>query len=132
MKRYFFSAFILLVASLFLLQCDETLTGVEDVNELKFVDIQLTSTEYGQSVLVANGTIENKSSRTTISPPFYVEAQFYADDSYNFKLGGDNYRFSFSLAPGEKAAWKISFSSDIVNEGDYPNFAVKNLRAYKN
>ena len=110
-------------------QCQETITGSPNVDVISHVRFRVTESWAESTRLVAKGTVENTGTRT-ITPPFYVEGQFYSDAGYRLKLGGDNYRLAFSLAPGESAVWTLEFSSSEINEAQYPDFAVKNLRAY--
>ena len=82
--------------------------------------------------LVARGTVTNQG-KSTISPPWYVECQFYTDSTFALKMGGNNTQISLPLSPGQGTFWSISFSSTNVTVQNYPNFRVGNLRAvYKN
>lgn len=110
-------------------QCEAAITGSPDVNVIANVNFRITESRAESNRLVAKGTVENTGNRT-ITPPFYVEGQFYADANYRIKLGGDDYRIAFSLEPGEAAVWTLEFSSSEINEARYPDFAVKNLRAF--
>mgnify|MGYP001468463522 CR=1 FL=1 len=67
----------------------------------------------------------------TIYAPWYVEGMFYADSSLETVLGGDSRVFNYALEPGISTLWHLTYSSSI-NELDYPNFAISNLRAYLN
>jgi len=37
---------------------------------------------------------------------------------------------NYQLEPGETTSWRLEFSSDMFIESDYPNFTVKNFRAF--
>ncbi|KAA3618897.1 MAG: hypothetical protein DWQ05_05880 [Calditrichaeota bacterium] len=121
--------FVIFLCALQFWGCDETITGSPNVDVISNVRFVITDTWAESDKLVATGTIENTGNRT-IAPPFYVEGQFYSDARYRLKLGGDDYRISFSLEPREIAVWRLEFSSSEINESLYADFAVKNLRAY--
>ncbi|RKY90360.1 MAG: hypothetical protein DRQ01_09300, partial [Ignavibacteriae bacterium] len=77
------------------------------------------------------GTVKNTGS-ADITPPWYIEGQFYADSTLTLKLGGDNTRITVPLEPGVQTLWSLTFSDPNIAEGDYPNFRVSNMRAYYN
>lgn len=107
-----------------------TITGADDVAEYEGAAFEVTEVEVHSNWLTARGTVENTGS-TAFSPPWYIEGEFYADDSYKFKFGGDQYTINFPLIHGEKTAWELEFTSSLYIESDYPDFAVKNFRAFK-
>ena len=108
---------------------DSTLVRSDNVQVIKGVSFSITERIVTTSGLVAKGIVKN-TGKGKISPPWYVEGDFYADDSYALKLGGDNFSINFALYKGESTAFELRFSSGMYNEADYPNFAVRNLRAY--
>jgi len=112
--------------------CEQGLvtTGEQDVEIIKNMTFALTSKTYTSTTLTAIGTITNNGTGTAY-PDWYVEGDFYADSTFKVKLGGDNYKMAFTLAPGETASWQLKFSSDLYTESDYPHFGIKNLRAFK-
>jgi hypothetical protein len=89
---------------------------------------QVDTTYVSGSSLVAKGRVTN-SGYSAVSPPWYVEAQFYTDASYSTKLGGNYTSISVPLSPGQATFWTISFSSQNVDVRSYPGFKVKDLRA---
>jgi hypothetical protein len=104
-------------------------TGSDEVDVISNVAITVTETTASSSKLIAKGTITNNGSN--IIPPWFVEGDFYSDSSFTFKLGGDSERINFALGNGESTGWELEFSSDRYVESEYPDFAVRNLRAYK-
>jgi len=115
--------------TLSLIQCgDNLVTGSPDVKTLSS-NIEITDTRISAGAFVVEGTVEN-TSKDTWYPTWYVEADFYADDTYKLKFGGHYTSKTYSLAPKEKTLFEITFIPDQVMVADYPNFAVKNLRAY--
>ncbi|MFH1213126.1 MAG: hypothetical protein V1681_03500 [Candidatus Neomarinimicrobiota bacterium] len=104
-------------------------TGSKDVIVINHMTFAVTSTSFTSSKLTVLGTVTNGGT-STIYPDWYVEGDFYADSTFALKLGGDNYKMTFTLAPGESATWKLEFSSDLYLESDYPHFGIKNLRAF--
>ncbi len=66
---------------------------------------------------------------SAISPPWYVECQFYTDSTFTLKIGGNNTLLSVPLNPGQGTFWTISFSSTNVDVRNYPKFRVKDQRA---
>ncbi|MDD5764995.1 MAG: hypothetical protein PHW79_01905 [Candidatus Marinimicrobia bacterium] len=114
----------------FLLSCESpVVTGEKDVEVISHMTFAITSRSYTSEKLTIIGTVKNEGSQIAY-PIWYVEGDFYADDTYQFKFGGDNCKMNYQLAPGETTSWKLEFSSDMYIESDYPNFAVKNLRAF--
>jgi len=100
--------------------------GNTDINNVSFI---VTELEVSSNSLKASGTVKNTGS-STITSPWYVEAQFYADSTLSLKLGGNNSRIGVPLESGLQTIWSITFSDQNIAEGDYPNFRVSNLRAY--
>ena len=107
-----------------------SITGSDDVFEYDGAVFEISETIGYSSTLIAKGTVENAGSNNFYGP-WYVEGDFYSDDTYSFKLGGEKFLVTFSLEPGEQTGWELRFSSNLYTESDYPGFAVKNLRAYK-
>ena len=124
---------LFLVLILSCMACVDTpsITGSHDVDEFTDVVFEITEMRTTSSALIVEGTIEN-TGNTTFPSPWYIEGEFYENDDYIFKFGGDYFMVAFPLAPGEQTAWELSFSSHLYEEGDYPDFAVKHLRAYAN
>ena len=122
---------IIIVLLLFGVGCYESnnITGSDDVDEYSGAEFTITEKVVSSSRLTAKGTVKNTSDETYYGK-WYVEGDFYADGTYAFKLGGDNYLITYSLAPNESTGWELVFQSSLYEESDYPDFAVKNLRAY--
>lgn len=102
--------------------------GNTDINNVSFTVTQL---EVSSTSLKASGTVKNTGT-STISSPWYLEAQFYSDSTLTLKLGGNNTRIGVPLESGLQTIWTITFSDPNIAEGDYPNFRVSNFRAFYN
>ena len=103
--------------------------GSSNVLEINNVNLTVTNTEASNTRWTVSGTVVN-SGDTTILAQWYIEAMFYADSTYTETFGGDNERMYFPLEPGVTAYWKLRHRSDAVVESKYPDFAIKDLRAY--
>lgn len=78
--------------------------------------------------ILAKGRVTNGGT-TTVSPPWYVEAQLYTDASFSTKLGGNFTSISVPLSPTQTTFWAISFSTSSVDVRSFPNSKVRDLRA---
>ena len=107
------------------------ITGSENVSEISFVTFSNITNSITENSLVANGVIRNDSEALSISPPWYIECQFYySDDSGNtFLIGGESIRINNSLSPNISLEWNLEY--DINNPENYDNFTINDLRAYK-
>ena len=105
-----------------------TTQGNTNINNVSFT---ITELEVFSNSLKVSGTVKNTGS-ADITPPWYIEGQFYADSTLTLKLGGDNSRINIPLEPGVKTLWSLTFSDPNIAEGDYPHFRVSNMRAYYN
>ena len=103
--------------------------GSNDVFELNSVNLIVTETEASNSQWKVYGKVVNTGD-TTILAPWYIEAMFYADSTFSTTFGGDNERMNFNLEAGVTSYWSLTHSTDGVVEADYPNFTIKDLRAY--
>ena len=113
--------------------CEDTdgITGSENVSEISFVTFSNITNSITENSLVANGIVRNNSEALNITPPWYIECQFYyADDSGNtFLIGGESIRINNSLSPNISLEWSLEY--DIDNPENYDNFTINDLRAYK-
>jgi len=120
----------ILLTAMFMVSCNESnVVGAEDVHELEDANFEITEYLFTSSELIVKGTVSNDGD-DTFYPPWYIEADFYADSTFTTKFGGDRTTINYSLASGENTLWQLTYSSNLIIESDYPNFAVKNLRAY--
>jgi hypothetical protein len=127
MKR----AFYILSVCLFLFNCEESaVTGSDDVMVLDGAEFVIDTTYVFGDEFRASGTISN-TGRSTYTPIWYVEASFFSDAGQNFKFGGNNDWFNFSLSPGQSTAWEINYSNSQYPASEYPNFTIGEFRAYK-
>jgi len=122
---------LMLLTSGMLRDCleDQPVTGADDVQVIGYVEFQITERTATTSRLTAKGIIKNTGTKK-ISPPWYIEGDFYKDDTYAFKLGGESQQINYALYAGETTAWELTFSSSSYDEGQFPHFGMKNLRAY--
>ena len=103
--------------------------GSNDVFELNSVNLIITETEASNSQWKVYGTVVNTGD-TTILAPWYIEAMFYADSTFSTTFGGDNERMNFPLEPGVTSYWTLDHRSESVIEANYPDFKIKDLRAF--
>lgn len=123
---------ILLVAGVLYFSCKDSsfLVGSEDVDEIDDVIFTITSYTPYSTRLEGKGTVRNNGTQT-IYPTWYVEGHFYSDSTLAFKLGGDRQEKNVSLEPGITMNWTLSFSSEDIDESQYPDFKIAQLRAYR-
>ena len=103
--------------------------GSNDVFELNSVNLIVTETEASNSQWKVYGTVVNTGD-TTILAPWYIEAMFYADSTFSTTFGGDHERMNFPLESGVTSYWTLDHRSESVIEADYPDFKIKDLRAF--
>lgn len=131
------TVFIGIVLSISLMSCEQSgqaVVGSTNDTEIRNVLFQVDTTYVSNSPtsMVAKGTAKNTGS-TTISSPWYVEAQFYTDVTFQTKLGGNYTQIGVPLSNGQQVLWSISLTSTTIDVRQYPNFRVKDFRAiYKN
>ena len=115
------------------LSCEEKggITGSENVSEISNVSFSNIVTSITESNLVANGIIKNDSQTLTITPPWYIECQFYYNDNSGntFLIGGENIKINNSLSPNVSLEWTLEHQTN--NPENYNNFTINDLRAYK-
>lgn len=93
------------------------------------VTFTVTSQHVTSTKLSVSGKVKNTGS-STITAYWYVEGQFYADHTFSLLLGGDVTTINLPLNPGVETLWNLELSDPDIAEGNYPNFAVKDLVAY--
>lgn len=121
---------ILVLLCIMYYSCDNSfLVGSDDVDEIENVIFSITSYTTYSSKLEGKGTVKNIGSNT-IYPPWYVEGHFYSDSTLSFKLGGDRQQKTVSLEPGTTINWTLELSSEDIDESQYPNFKISQLKAY--
>lgn len=107
-----------------------TVVGTTQGNtDIYYVSFTVTELEVTSSSLKASGTAKNTGNKT-ITSPWYIESQFYADSTFSLKLGGNRTQIGVPLETGLQTVWSITFSDPNIAEGNYPNFRVSNFRAY--
>ncbi|MFL3014650.1 MAG: hypothetical protein ACJZ2B_02495 [Candidatus Neomarinimicrobiota bacterium] len=131
MKKYqiIVQSFLILIIS-----CENStseITGSENVDVIEHVNFSNIEKSLTENSLIVAGVLTNSSSSITISPPWFIECQFYYQNSGNtFLIGGENMTINNSLSPGVSVEWSMSYNVD--NPGQYENFTINDLRAYKN
>ncbi len=124
-------AISLILISVFIFSCDESdpVVGSNQdtaIPNLSFT-VDTTYLETSTSRLFAQGTVKNNGS-SSVTSPWYVEAQFYTDATLRTKLGGSYTQIGVPLSRGQSTFWTINYSSSNVDVKNYPNFAVSDLR----
>ena len=116
-----------------LFSCEDSgaITGSENVTEIENVSFSSVVTLITENGLVADGIIKNDSQTLSISPPWYIECQFYYDDNSGntFLIGGESITINNSLSPGISLEWTLEYLTE--NPENYQNFIINDLRAYK-
>ena len=120
---------LILTLSLFLATGCYDIIGSNDVFELNNITLTVTDTESTNYHWRVNGMIVNNGD-SIILAPWYIEAMFYSDSTFSETFGGDNQRMNFNLEPGVTSYWTLHHHSENVIESDYPNFVIKDLRAF--
>lgn len=121
---------VILLFAVFMVSCNESnVVGAEDIAELEDATFDITEYSFTSTQLIVEGTVSNDGDET-FYPPWYIEAEFYADSTFTTKFGGSRTTINYSLAPGENTFWQLTYSSSLIVESDYPDFRIKNLRAY--
>ena len=103
--------------------------GSNNVFELNSVNLTVIEMEATNTRWKVSGTVVNTGD-TTILAPWYVEAMFYSDSTYTTTFGGDSDRMNFPLEPGVTSYWTLDHRSESVIEANYPDFKIKDLRAF--
>ena len=107
------------------------ITGSENVDVIEHVNFSNIEKSLTENSLIVAGVLTNSSTSITISPPWLIECQFYYQNSGNtFLIGGENTTINNSLSPGVSVEWSLSYNVD--NPGQYENYTINDLRAYKN
>ena len=122
---------ILTILSILLTTGCYDIIGSNNVFELDNLNLTVTEMEADNYRWKVAGTAINTGD-TTILAPWYIEAMFYSDSTFTTTFGGDNDRMNFNLEPGVTSYWYLTHSSEAIVEANYPNFAIKDLRAYIN
>ncbi len=83
--------------------------------------------ESSKSRLVAKGYVTNNGN-SKVTSPWYVEGQFYTDETYKIKIGGNYTQIGVPLSKGQSTLWTIYYSSTNFNVNDYPDCKIGDLR----
>lgn len=129
--KHFSMAVIIGLMSFLILSCEESEPVVGSNQDTKIpnlsFNVDTTYIEYSTNRLFAKGTVLN-TGNSSVNSPWYVEAQFFTDQTYKTKLGGSYTQIGVPLGKGQSTFWTISYSSSNVDVKNYPNFAVSELR----
>lgn len=109
-------------------QSTESTVGSSQDTQIPNTTVTVDTTYIASTLLYARGKVTNNGT-SSITPPWYVECQFYTDSTYTLKLGGNYTTISVPLDPGQGTFWTVSFSSSNVTVQQYPKFKVKDQRA---
>ena len=131
MKIYIQKFQLIILICLFSCEDNNGITGSENVTEIENVSFSSVVTSITENGLVADGVIKNDSQTLSISPPWYIECQFYYDDisGNTFLIGGESITINNSLSPGVSLEWTLVYQTE--NPENYQNFKINDLRAYK-
>ena len=129
--KQLFKAISIILISFYIVSCEESEPVVGSnqdtaIPNLSFT-VDTTYLEVSTSRLYAQGTVKNNGS-SSVTSPWYVEAQFYTDATFRTKLGGSYTQIGVPLSRGQSTFWTIYYSSSNVDVKNYPNFAVGDLR----
>ena len=105
--------------------------GSNNVFELDNINLTVTEMEAENYRWKVSGTVLNTGDSTLLAP-WFIEAMFYSDSTFTTTFGGDNDIMNFNLESGVTSYWSLTHSSEAVLESDYPNFTIKDMRAYIN
>ena len=110
--------------------CEEDpIIGPDPGKEPIRVSFTITSQQVTSTKLSVSGKVKNTGS-STITAHWYIEGQFYSDNTFTLLLGGDVTTINLPLNPGVETLWNLELSDPDIAEGNYPNFAIKDLVAY--
>lgn len=127
--KWGFAAFLALAAIACSPEPVEPTVEPPDTSTITDVAFAVTSQDTAGGLLIARGTVRNTGS-IPIALPWYVSADFYADNTYLIRLGGGFTEILTPLEQNQTTFWTITFSSPNVDVRDYPTFYVTNLRAF--
>ena len=123
---------MLIIAALAFLgsSCEEDpIIGPDPGKDPIRVTFTVTSQLVTSTKLSVSGKVKNTGSSTKTAH-WYIEGQFYSDNTYTLLLGGDVTTINLPLNPGVETLWNLELSDPDIAEGNYPNFAVRDLVAY--
>ena len=93
------------------------------------LDFAIIEREVTNSALIVRGNVKYLES-SIVGYPWYIEGDFYSDNSYTIIIGSDSELIESLLASGVTSNWTLSFSSNDIIESEYPDFGFKNLAGY--
>lgn len=105
--------------------------GSEDVQVLHGAEFQIDTTYTSNTRFYVEGKVTN-GGNSTFYPYWYIEADFYENEYSNLKFGGSSTTMNYKLEPEEQTFFDLNFSSNNIIESEYPDFDVRNMRAYVN
>ena len=118
------------------ISCGDGIIGSNLDQEIVHIEWSLGTIEDSTGYVISNsrlkatGMIKNIGD-TTILAPWYVEAVFYTDSTFEIILGGDQKSYNVNLPANTSTFWSLYWSSDDNDvTSNYPNFAIKEFRAF--
>jgi hypothetical protein len=111
-------------------ECGECGGGGGNFTTINDVEWTLDEYTFSNTTLTATGIITNTGD-TTILAPWRVETEFYSDSTFTLILGGDQQSFNVNLQSGVSTYWTLSYSDPAIVESNYPNFAIRDFRAFR-
>ena len=129
-KSYLLLSLIICVI-IIITSCGDDIIGSESNQTIDEIvqDSEIVYT-FTNNQLKASGMIKNIGN-TLILAPWYIETEFFSDSTFSLILGGDQYSFHTNLDTSTSTIWTLEFSSDEIVESNYPDFAIKNFRAFR-
>lgn len=123
--------YLIILISIFIISCEEsepTVGSTQDttIPNLSFI-VDTTYLDAANSKLITKGIVKNNGN-AQVTSPWYVECQFYTNESRTTKLGGNYTQLGVPLSKNQSTFWTISYTSSNVNVSNYPNFAVFDFR----
>ena len=103
--------------------------GGYSATKLFNLDFAIIERRVTNSALIVQGNVKYLGS-SMVGYPWYIEGDFYSDNSYTIIIGSDSELIEGLLASGVTSNWTLTFSSNDVIESEYPDFGFKNLAGY--
>ena len=103
--------------------------GGYSVAKLFNLDFTIIAREVTNSALIVQGNVKYLGS-SMVGYPWYIEGDFYSDNSYTMIIGSESELIEGLLESGVTSNWTLPVSSNDLIESEYPNFGFKNLAGY--
>ena len=110
-------------------ECGKCDGGGYTADKLFNLEFAIIEREVTNSALIIQGNVKYLGT-SMVGSPWYIEGDFYSDNSYTNIIGSDSELIEILLASGITSNWTLSFSSNDIIESEYPDFGFKNLAGY--